>query len=170
VLLWSVEAMAQQQAVSFEQLQVLVKPGDTVYVTDTAGTTTRGRIMGLSDSSLNLSANGKTRDFVQSDVFEIRQWRHDSLKNGALIGTGVGLVLTLIVVNAYCEGDCGNGWAVAGVAFYTGVGAAIGTGIDAMIPSKQRIYYGGFRPSTKKFQVQPILGNAAKGLKVAFRF
>jgi hypothetical protein len=171
VLLWSLEAaIAQPQAASFEQLQVIVKPGDTVYVTDRAGSTTRGRIAGLSMSSLNLLVNGTTRDFSQSDVFEIRQWRHDSLKNGALIGTGVAFGLTLATMLAYCDGDCGAGLGTAVTLFYTGVGAAVGVGVDALIPAKQRIYYGGFQPSAKKIQIKPVLGQSRRGVSVAVRF
>jgi hypothetical protein len=50
----SVESSAQQ-ATSFDQLQLLVKPGDNIYVTDTAGNTTKGRISELSASTIGLT-------------------------------------------------------------------------------------------------------------------
>src|SRR5262245_33372220 len=74
---------AAQQASSFDVLQVLVKPGDNVYVTDLAGQTTKGRIADLSSSSLGLIVKGVRTDWKQADVLQIRQWRSDSLKNGA---------------------------------------------------------------------------------------
>ena len=40
-----------QTAESFEQLQILVKAGDAVSVTDAAGTTGAGQIVELSNSS-----------------------------------------------------------------------------------------------------------------------
>jgi hypothetical protein len=44
LFLISVECGAQQ-ATSFEQLQVLVNPGDNVYVTDLLGKSNKGRII-----------------------------------------------------------------------------------------------------------------------------
>ena len=75
MLVISMECSAQT-ADSFEQLQVLVKPGDNVYVTDSTGQTTKGRISQLSATSLALTVNGARRDLVQNDVYEIRQWKH----------------------------------------------------------------------------------------------
>src|SRR5690349_5344279 len=91
----SVEGLAQQ-AGSFEQLQLLVKPGDTVSVTDLKGTLNTGRITELSTSVLRLQVDGAIRDLSQNDVLEIKQRRTDSLANGAkigaLVGTGAGIL------------------------------------------------------------------------------
>jgi hypothetical protein len=48
-------ADAQEIAGSFDQLRVLVKPGDTVTLTDSTGNETRGKILTLSSTSLALS-------------------------------------------------------------------------------------------------------------------
>lgn len=165
---------AAQEARSFEQLQLLVKPGDRIYVTDSMGNVTEGRIAGLSRSSLRLMTKISTRDLSESDVFKIRQWRHDSLKNGALIGAGVGFGLGLAGVISDCRSsglfsDCG-GEVVGIVALFTGVGAAIGVGIDALIPSKETIYIGGTRTSLSRIKVKPILDHSRKGVAVAFSF
>jgi hypothetical protein len=161
---------AAQQAHSFEQLQVLVKPGDNIYVTDSAGNTSKGRISELTRDSLGLMVKGTRRDLSESDIFEIKKWRHDSLKNGALIGAGTALTLTTIFVAAYCgSGGCDAGAAAGAVLVYTGVGAAIGTGIDALIPAKQSIYHNTNRTS-RKVQIRPIINRFDKGVKVAFSF
>jgi hypothetical protein len=84
--------VAAQEARSFEQLQVLVKPGDAVTITDTRGGITKGKITDLSNSRLRLLGKNGARDFSQSEVIEIRQRRADSLANGAIAGAiGVGI-------------------------------------------------------------------------------
>jgi hypothetical protein len=159
-----------QQARSFEQLQVLVKPGDKVYVTDTSGTESKGRITGLSTTSLQIQANGMTRDLMETEVARIRQWRQDSLRNGALIGAGAGLALSIAFITTLCDDDCRGEWAVLGVMFYSGVGAAAGAGIDALIPHKRTIYVGGKRSALRRLEFHPILNRSRKGVAVAFSF
>src|SRR5688572_9349940 len=68
-------------AESFEQLQVLVAPGNTVTVMNATGYRVSGRIDSLSPSILSLTANGSRRDYTEADVAFIRQRRGDSLAN-----------------------------------------------------------------------------------------
>ena len=162
-----------QEARSFEQLQLLVKLGDRIFVTDATGNVTEGRVAGLSKSLLTLTTKASTKDWTESDVFKIKQWRHDSLKNGTLIGLGVGTGLGILGVAALC-GDgwntCGAGEALAGVAIYGAMGAGIGVGIDALIPSKQIVYLGGPRTTSSHINLKPIVGKSRKGIAVAFSF
>lgn len=170
-LVLSPQPAAAQEARSFEQLQVLVKPGDRIFITDAAGNVTEGKVSGLTKSSLTLITKASTKDWAESDVLKIRQWRHDSLKNGAIIGTSVGLGLGLIGAALFCSdwGDCG-GEAVATVAIYAGMGAGAGVGIDALIPSKQTVYIGGTRTASSRINLKPIVGKSRKGVAVAFSF
>jgi hypothetical protein len=161
-----------QTATSFDQLQLLVKPGDSVYVTDFSGNTVKGRISQLTTTSFGLTVKGQRRDLLQTDVWQIQQWRNDSLKNGALIGLGVGAGLgTALGIACYAEGgSCGAATAVM-ILYGAGLGAGIGVGLDALIPAKQTIYqnYASNRTSGK-FRVAPILNRKDKGIKVAFSF
>jgi hypothetical protein len=162
---------AAQQARSFEQLQLLVKPGDRIFVTDATGNVTVGRVAGLSKSALSLTSKTSTRDWSESEVFDIRQWRRDSLKNGALIGTGVGLGLGIIGASFYCaEFRCGRGEGVGIAAFYAGIGAGAGVGIDALIPAKQTVYIGGTRPTASRLNLKPIVSKSRTGVAMAFSF
>ena len=52
-------AAAQELAGSFDQLRVLVKPGDTIRVTDGAGQEARGTIAALTSTSLELLVAGE---------------------------------------------------------------------------------------------------------------
>jgi hypothetical protein len=81
---------AQELAGSFDQLRVLVKPGDTVRVTDSRGQEVRGSIANLSPSSLALQAGEGRRTFLETDIAAIHQRRNDSLANGAKWGFAVG--------------------------------------------------------------------------------
>jgi hypothetical protein len=170
-LLLSPQTATAQEARSFEQLQLLVKPGDRIFVTDATGNVTEGRVASLSRSALSLTSKTSTKDWSESEVSKIRQWRSDSLKNGALIGTGVGFGLSLAGAVIFCSEfrGCG-GEAAAIVAVYTGIGAGIGVGIDALIPSKQTVYLGGKAISLNRIKLKPIVGNSRKGVAVAFSF
>jgi len=55
-------SVAQEPVKSFDQLNTRLKPGDTVYVTDAQGREVKGRIRGLSATSLLLDAGGSPRD------------------------------------------------------------------------------------------------------------
>jgi hypothetical protein len=158
-------AEAQELATSFNQLRVLVKPGDTITVTDTVGREVRGSIAELSDTSLVLLVGGNRRDMPADEVSVIRQRRPDSLANGAKWGLGIGVGLGLLGVAAVAsEDDVSDvGFAVLGVLLYGAMGAGIGVGIDAMISSDQVIFAA--RRSTA------IAREAARpGLSLSFRF
>jgi hypothetical protein len=139
-------------AASFEQLQVLVKPGNTVTVADAAGSEVSGRIESLTPSVLSLDLNGASRDFNEADVTVIRQRRGDSLANGAWWGFGVGAAIAALAIATCVECFTDEpGWMVAAVSIYGAMGTGFGVGIDALIRHEQTIYR---RP----------------GLKVSFRF
>ena len=78
---------AQGQAASFDQLSVLVRPGDKVTVTPTTGAPFSGRIASLSGSRLTLRVGKELRELQELDVATVRHRRPDSLKNGALGGS-----------------------------------------------------------------------------------
>jgi len=98
--------------------------------------------------------------------------RADSLRNGALIGLGIGGGLVLVGCLASAEsGDAG--WCVLGAAVYGGIGAGIGVGIDALIPGKKILAYrapGAAGLSHARLSVAPVVTPRAKGVAVSFAF
>ena len=167
------EQAAAQQAGSFEQLQVLVKPGDTVVVIDMYGRSTKGKIEGLSRESLRLKSSGSIREFGQRDAVEIKQRRSDSLANGALIGAAVGGGIGALGTIAMCEsGWCrGNGAEVAAaIGVYTGIGTAIGVGIDALVRSRQTIYRSFPQTAFSRVHVAPLIGSGRRGVALKWSF
>src|SRR5262245_20878089 len=99
-------AAAQDIPTSFYQMQVLVKTGDVVRVTDNTGREYRGPITELTGSSLALLVGGSRRDLLEADVTLIRRRRRDSLANGLLWGFGIGAGLGVAaLLNGGCEGS-----------------------------------------------------------------
>jgi hypothetical protein len=156
-----------QQASSFEQLQVLVKPDDTVVVTEFSGSMLRGKIAALSSSSLRLLVNGMPRDFMQSDVLEITQRRGDSLANGAIIGAVAGGAFGSVGAFIACltETGCGR-WIAVLVGSYAVAGTGVGVVTDALIVRQQTVYRAPPR-SSARIRVAPLLSRGRRGVSIS---
>ena len=167
------EAQDTGVARSFEELVGRVHPGDTVSVIDTTSTEVSGRIERVSDGSLALLTDDGLREWSEVDVRTIRQRRGDSLKNGALIGLGVGGALGILVVGtclssgapAGCGG--GGGTLAAAVAFNAGLYAAIGVGIDALIRTRHVIYDSA---GSADVSLSPLVTRTRRGVLMSLSF
>lgn len=144
-------ARAQEPQVvdSFTQLQLIVKLGDNVTVTDSTGRKAEGSILTLSPSTLVLLAEGRRRELQERDVAAISQRRPDSLKNGAWWGLGAGAATGFVVSGlgsasaSIWEGPDARvsaGPVVAGTVLMAGIGTGIGMAIDALIKSDRVIF------------------------------
>lgn len=118
-----------------------VKGFPVVYVTEASGKETKGRIVNWTGSTIVLQTETTTKSFAEGEAIRV-DLRGDSLKNGALIGAGVGVFFgTLSSAIGDCEG-C-HGAQVAFVLAGIGVYAAIGTAIDALIPGRTPLWRAG---------------------------
>lgn len=162
-------AEAQNLAGSFEQLQVLVKPGDIISVTDTTGRELKGRISSLSSTSLALLIDGTRRDLSESDITTIRQNRQDSVADGAKWGLGIGAGLGLAAGVALASGDGTASPLIPILAMvYGGLGAGVGAGLDALMMSNQVIYY---KPnSAARLSISPLVTRERKGVLFSVGF
>jgi hypothetical protein len=169
---WATTPVAAQQVSSFEQLQLLVKPGDTILVTDGAGATTKGKIESLTPESLRLSVKKTVREFSRGDTRLIRQWRQDSLGNGALIGavSGAGFGVFMAIMCGIGEGGCGNGTSALLIGMFTGAGTGVGVGVDALIISRHTLYKSPGTAGLDRFRVKPLISGDRKGAAVSFSF
>ena len=164
-LVFASSELSAQQANSFEQLQVLVKPGETVTVTDVNGTQSRGIVAELSRTTLRLGAAGVSRELTEADVLQIRQRRGDSLANGATVGAVAGGVLGILGAILLCAGeDCGA-VVIPVLAVYTAMGTGVGVGIDALVVRQQIVYQ---RVARTGFS--PVFSGGRKGIAFSVSF
>jgi hypothetical protein len=160
---------AQALAGNLDQLRVLVKVGDTLNVTDASGREVRGRVISLSASALELAVGGQSRSFGDNDITSIRQRRGDSLRNGTLIGLGVGAGIGALCFALAATEDDTVGFGVACMGVYSGLGAAIGVGIDAAIRGNQLIFARPAAPA-RGVAVRPLLGRGRTGVQASITF
>jgi hypothetical protein len=164
----------QEIAGSFEQLRVLVKPGDRVRVTDATGRETTGKIADLSPTTLALLVDGQRREILAGDVSTIRQRRSDSLATGArvgfAIGAGIGLVGGVAFASVYDE--VGPAQIIAISFMYGAVGAGMGVGMDALVETEQVIYAGAAPTSAAPaaVKIRPVFTRARRGVVVSIGF
>jgi hypothetical protein len=106
-----------------------------VWVTvDGAAMPLRGSLIDLSADRLTVLLDGRTREIALDEVLRI-DVDGDPLRNGALIGAAIGGVLS---APSFRYADPG-----AAIFFTTanvGLWAALGAGIDALIPGHRTIY------------------------------
>ena len=176
-------ASAQVTATSFEQLQTLVKSGDTIEVTGANGRKVTGRLGELTVSSLELLVRQTAPDgretFVpqaslsERDVRQIRLERGDSVWKGTLIGAAVVGGPWLLVCNPatdWCYYNDGANLFRGAALITTGIGAATGALIDAAIRQRTMVYYRAPTQALSRVWVSPILSKSATGIQMAVRF
>jgi hypothetical protein len=164
-------AQAQGVAGNLRELQLLVRTGDTVTVSDVQGREVKGRIEALSPSNLILSDRSGRHEWSETDIATIRQVKSDSLANGALIGLAVGGGLALVAALATAEDDYDDEgeWIAFAVAVYAGVGTGIGVGIDALIRREHVVYQSSAPPRTQ-VRLVPLLTPKRQALLVSVSF
>jgi hypothetical protein len=162
---------AQDVASSFDQLAVLVKPGDKISVVDANGSAMEGRIETLSRDAITVLTPSGLRALREDDVTTIRQRRDDSLRNGAIIGAVAGTAYVATALAVLRDRDGGGiiiPSAIVGIAAIAGIGAAAGAGIDALITRRQVIYEKG--SARTKVSVSPLFRHGRRGAAVAIVF
>ncbi len=166
IILAAATAEAQELAGTFDQLRVLVKPGDTLTVIDGSGQRVEGRVSSLSSSALDLTVSGRPRQFLSTDINTIEKRGPDSLKNGALIGLAIGGGIGAAGMIALA-GTADNPAALmaVGALVYGGIGAGIGTGFDALIEDR-RVIYARSGSAGARFTVAPMLRGSRKGVRL----
>ena len=157
LLLLPVAASAQEVPAVPEGLKTDALP--TAYVLDERGVETRGKLLRLDTKSVVLLIDGMQREFELSAVSRVSQ-RGDSLKNGAIAGAVVGVVLGLMsAAIVECRDDDGGyggcpSMGRAGIVlFSTAFYSAVGTGIDAAIQGRRVLYQAPPRSASFAFRV-----------------
>jgi len=105
-----------------------------VMVLDEAGAEWSGEPLRLDADGLALIlASGQERHFPVAQIRRLETTRRDSLKNGTLIGAGVGVLLGLMLSGV--GDDLHAGW----IGVTTAYGTAIGVGVDFLLRGERQI-------------------------------
>lgn len=160
---------AHAQSPTFSAVFTQVQPGETLTLTHTTGQQLTGKLVDGSATSLKLSINGATREFLGTDVRKVV--RRDSAKNGALIGLAVGAVPGIVLGGlfmTYCENEassCPSAPLILGA--MTGLGGMLaGYEIDRHI---NRVLFESPK-RTAAVRVAPLLARDRKGVAVSLTF
>ena len=140
--LFASPAAAQQIASSFGELQGRITPGETLFITDTRGTTIEGKLLTLAASSLDIRLGRNDAApplrLTHSDVNNIYVVRQDRLWNGPLIGFAIGAGIAAVVEAANSGGSAKfQGGGVVGLGSLC---ALIGLTFDLFNKEKLTVY------------------------------
>jgi len=158
-------SFAGAQDVSFDRLALHVNQGDTITVTDGDGRRLHGQVLDLSPSTLTLQAGALRHELYGDEVAVVRGRERDSLKNGAAIGfaVGAGYIVSMAVAHRIDDPVI-----VYLALVFGGVGAGVGTGLDALHEDTKEIYRA--VPSDRRLTVSPVLSRDRQGVSVSFGF
>jgi hypothetical protein len=149
-----------------------VSQGDRVRVTDEGGRTITARVAAISDFGLTLQDGNDRTEIAYATIVKIDRPR-DRVWDGALAGFAIGAGIGLIGIaaeegnNRSCQPSewfCGASFgppASAVVLMLGGIGAGIGTGVDALIGGKKTLYERG-----RQVYVAPVVGRARAAARV----
>jgi hypothetical protein len=168
--LWAAPARAQQVAATFEELRTLIRPGETIYVTDVGGATSKGKFAGLSASSQLLLQRGASTPALtlsERDVNNIAAERADTLWNGMLIGFASSAV-PVALIGAGASASAGE-VAVVSVG-YGAIGLLTGLLIDVLNKEKVAIYVHGPRTRPGRIYLSPIAVRSGAGVRFSAEF
>ena len=139
-----------------QAIPATVRSGLKVAVVDERGASVEGRVQEVSGRFVRLTVRGNSRDIPIEDIVRIE--RPDTVKNGALIGLGIGMGTGLVATFSDPRGGAvlvsrvlGNGLVCAG----------IGALVDAVQDHRRTLYQRGARPQAR---VQPVIGRQVRGV------
>jgi small nuclear ribonucleoprotein (snRNP)-like protein len=141
-------------ATTLEALAFRLRVGDEVQVRTTSGEIVKGKIEDLDREAMRL--RGRSLG-IASEVERIDVRESDSVRNGALIGFGIGAGIVALAC-ATPESGCTAPLVAVGITFYGGAGAGLGALFDSMKKSTRTVY------------VAPLVSGDRKGMLVSIRF
>ena len=106
-----------------------------VFVLDDAGAEWLGEPIRLDADGIALKVvGGQERHFTVAQIQRLTTTGRDSLKNGTLIGAGVGALMGLMLTGVGDGGTDAAGW----VAVFTGWGTVIGVTVDFLLRGERQ--------------------------------
>ena len=139
-----------------QAIPATVRSGLKVSVVDDRGTSVEGRVQDVSDRFVRLAVRGASRDIPIEDIVRIE--RPDTVKNGALVGLGIGVTMGLIGTVADPQGGVVFVWRTVGNSV---ICAGIGALIDGAQDHRRTLYERGPRPHAR---LRPFIGRHVRGV------
>ena len=160
-------ASAQTARALAPDLEAVLTPGRTVWITDPVGREEKLRIVTVSGDIVTTTSGENLRRLRTTDIRRVRVRHADSMLNGALIGAGAAVASGLFLCRLTepwenCRDDVGPMLRIGAV------GAGIGIGIDALIRGRRTAYEAA--PASPRVYAAPIVGRGSAGLQVSVRF
>ena len=182
VLALPAAASAQAVARTFDELNVRVRSGETVYVTDNQSRTIDGLLLTVSADALVMEAASGRVTLSVAQVDRVRVRRRDSLKNGILEGLAAGAAggaLAALLTDGhdrpstqcmlFCGGFFSTGQAIAAGMLVGGVlGIGAGAAIDAVIKERRPVLRKGSLTSELADELQVAVVAAFRVAALAF--
>jgi len=155
VIAGSVPAAAQQPVDSLADLGIRVTSGDSLRVTVADGTRTGGAFANVSSSTLRLWVGRQVLEIPFTDIREVAR-RGDSLRNGFLIGAGIGAFLGGTVA-------IGGGVDVLAVPVNALLIGGVGVLIDHVVKGHTVVY----RIRSAALRLEPRVSVARRGVSLS---
>ena len=147
-----------------EAIPALIKTGQRVAIEDAEGRTIDGRIDRIATVAITVSRRGVSVDVPVDRI--VRITRPDNLRNGMLVGLGVGLTLGTIGGAMDPQGRTRRATFIPVSALGNGVICmGLGTLIDAIHKGDRTIYQ---RTGPLKVGLAPLLGHGSRGVSLSF--
>jgi hypothetical protein len=164
-------ARAQEIASNFDQLRVLVKPGDILTLTDDAGNEFKGRLLELSSSSLAVLTGKQRRELTVDEIQQITRPQHGDAGTGAKWGAAAGAGFGMLMISTqFPSGRCYDcaGYLVGSGLMFGGIGAGLGAAFAASATHQQLVFNKAGTPM--KLTVSPLVSRERQGVLMSLRF
>ena len=177
-------AGAQTAADMATALNVHLRSGQVIYVTDHAGRTMKGSFWTAAEDGLLLATRGTLVRVELDELSRVHVAHRDSLADGMLTGLGAGalggMVVALVAEGRrqprrdcvlFCQGFAGPQLAAAGGAIAGGLaGLAVGAAIDALIKERRLVYEAPVGGGAARLQAGLATSQGGVGIAVLIRW
>lgn len=157
-------AQAQQTASSVDALRFVLEPGERIELVDAKGQTRLAKFVSAEPGTLRVRIDSSDVAVPESDLAFVNRRYQDSLKNGLLIGTAVGIAVFVPAGIKNCAGDC-----APGLSLLTLMSAGLGVLIDASVKGWRPVFERR-PPSAPQMSIVPVLGPGRAGVALSWRY
>ena len=164
-----------QGSETFGDVRALVRPGDSIEVTDTAGRTVAGRLVEVSADSLSVdvstigSSQVRRVRLAPAGVDRIVRGQRDSIANGVALGAlaGMGGGFAMLLSSGGCDCYAAETWMKV-LGPYVAIGAGAGAALDLAFKGKTTIYRS--RDGRATASISPAFSKSGAGVRMSVKF